>query len=154
MPSEHPSPDAVVVDTNVALDWLVFRNPAVAPLFDRIAAGELRWLACDRMRDELAHVLSRGIGGRHATDDSDQLLATWSALPSLLPAPVPGATQRLHCSDPDDQIFIDAAVVWQARWLVTRDRALLRLAKRARRLGVDVLPPERCLQALLLPAAA
>lgn len=152
MPPDHLSPDAVVVDTNVALDWLVFRNPAVEPLFERIGAGDLRWLACDRMRDELAHVLSRGVGGRHAAEDTAKVLATWGKLPTLLPAPVPGAQQRLHCSDADDQVFIDAAVVWQARWLVTRDRALLRLAKRARRFGVEVLPPERCLVALAQPA--
>ncbi len=147
-----PLPDAVIVDTNVALDWLVFRNPAVAPLFDRISSGGLRWLACDRMREELAHVLSRGVGDRHAAEDSAVLLAAWDRLPTLRPAPAAGASQRLHCSDADDQVFIDAAVVWQARWLVTRDRALLKLARRARRFGVEVLPPERCIEALQAPA--
>ena len=143
-----PEPDAVVVDTNVALDWLVFRKPSVTPLFEQIAAGRLRWLGCDRMRDELAHVLSRGLGGRLGDQPAEPVVQAWCSHVRMQPAPVPGATQRLHCTDPDDQVFIDAAVVWQARWLVTRDRALLRLAKRARRWGVEVLTPERCLAVL------
>lgn len=138
------STDAVVVDTNVALDWLVFRNPGVLPLFEQITSGQLRWLGCERMRDELAHVLSRGLGGRLGDMPPAPVVQAWTRQVQLHPAPVPGATQRLHCTDPDDQVFIDAAVVWQARWLVTRDRALLKLAKRARRWGVEVLTPERC----------
>ena len=138
-----PAP-AVVVDTNVALDWLVFGNPGVAPLFAQITSGRLQWWGCARMRDELAHVLSRGLGGRLGAEEPSAVVATWERHAQLRPAPVPGAAQRLHCTDPDDQVFIDAAVVWQARWLVTRDRALLKLAKRARRWGVEVLTPERC----------
>ena len=48
---------------------------------------------------------------------------------------------RLHCSDPDDQCFIDLALAQHARWLITHDRALLRLARRARAFGVEVLTP-------------
>jgi predicted nucleic acid-binding protein len=54
------------------------------------------------------------------------------------PATLPG----LRCSDPDDQVFIDLAAEAGARWLLTHDRALLRLARRARALGVQIAQPQ------------
>ena len=48
----------------------------------------------------------------------------------------------MRCSDPDDQKFIDLAVAAGARWLVTRDRAVLRLASRMRSAGVLVVTPQ------------
>ena len=45
--------------------------------------------------------------------------------------------------DSDDQAFIDLAVHRRCHWLITHDRALLRLASRARPFGVQVLPPAR-----------
>jgi predicted nucleic acid-binding protein len=48
----------------------------------------------------------------------------------------------LECRDPDDQTFIDLAVAAGARWLVTRDRALLELAREAQcRHAIAVLTP-------------
>jgi len=38
-------------------------------------------------------------------------------------------------------MFIDLAIASRARWLVTRDRAVLKLAKRMRASGVEVLAP-------------
>ena len=48
-----------------------------------------------------------------------------------------------RCSDPDDQIFIDLAIAQGAQLLLTRDRALLKLARKAQRHGVWVATPER-----------
>jgi predicted nucleic acid-binding protein len=50
---------------------------------------------------------------------------------------------RLRCRDADDQVFIDLALVHRARWLLTRDKALLALARRARPLGTEILRPWR-----------
>jgi predicted nucleic acid-binding protein len=44
----------------------------------------------------------------------------------------------LRCKDPDDQVFIDLALHVGARWLFTKDAALLKLARRARQRGVGV----------------
>jgi predicted nucleic acid-binding protein len=49
---------------------------------------------------------------------------------------------RLRCTDPDDQKFIDAAIV-SAQWLISRDRAVLKLARRAAALGLRIVTPER-----------
>jgi len=45
----------------------------------------------------------------------------------------------LRCKDPDDQVFIDLALHLNAQWLFTKDAALLKLAKRARLRGTQVL---------------
>ena len=45
------------------------------------------------------------------------------------------------CRDPDDQKFIDLARCIGAGTLLSRDRAVLKLAARARRLGVLILTP-------------
>ena len=51
---------------------------------------------------------------------------------------------RLDCRDPDDQRFVDLAVAQSARYLLTRDRALLALARGARkRFGLLIIQPER-----------
>jgi predicted nucleic acid-binding protein len=137
---EAPAPVAVL-DTNVLLDWLVFDNPALAPLAGALAAGRLHWIATDAMRDELAHVLARSVGARWPIDAA-RWQTQWARHARQVPAPV----VPLHaprCTDPDDQKFIDLAIGAGARWLLTRDKALLKLARRARQHGVEVLTPER-----------
>lgn len=133
----------IVLDTNVVLDWLVFRNADCAALAAALLAGDLRWIATQAMRDELCHVLARGHLDAWAPD-----LATiwthWDRHCTELPAPTPtGPPRRLRCIDPDDQKFIDLAVACRARWLLSRDRAVRKLAPRLREYGVDTLPPDR-----------
>jgi len=133
---------AIVLDTNVVLDWLVFHNPQIAPLVQAIENGQLRWLVTDPMRDELAHVLGRGVVDAWAPDQN-KLWGSWRRLSeTVLPPVMTGESLRLRCTDPDDQKFVDLALV-HAHWLISRDRAVLKLARRAQRLGVRVATPER-----------
>jgi putative PIN family toxin of toxin-antitoxin system len=133
---------AVVLDTNVVLDWLVFLNPRCEPLIQAIESRQLRWLVTEPMRDELAHVLSRGVVDAW-TPDSNRLWESWHTLSETVSQPqLIGEGLRLRCSDPDDQKFIDLALS-SAQWLISRDRAVLKLARRALRLGVRVTTPER-----------
>ena len=138
-----PSPPAAVLDTNVVLDWLVFRNSDCATLTDAISAGKLQWIATPPMRDELVHVLA----GHHLDAwalDSASVWAQWDRHCMELPTPAPtGPRGRLRCSDRDDQMFIDLAVAAGARWLLTRDRAVLKLARYLRLHGIDAVPPKR-----------
>lgn len=132
----------MVLDTNVVLDWLVFRNADGQALFGAIERRELRWLVTDAMRDELLHVLGRGVAARYQPDLS-RIDESWRLLSETIRAPAPqGDAARLRCTDTDDQKFIDLAVA-EARWLISRDRAVLKLARRAGRLGLQVIPPGR-----------
>lgn len=130
---------AIVIDTQVVMDWLVFRDARVRALTTALTAGALRWLVEPAMRDEIRHVLGRGVAARYAPDLAfieAQFDAHSSAVAAATPSP------RLVCRDPDDQKFIDLALAGGARWLVSRDKALLTLAKRARPRGLTILKPE------------
>lgn len=131
----------VVLDTNVVLDWLVFRDSRCAALGEALAAGSVQWCASAAMREELAHVLGRGVAQAWRPDFA-ALWAQWQRncveLPT--PGPWPPATQ-LRCTDVDDQMFIDFSLVHGARFLLSRDRAVLKLARRASRLGLSIMTP-------------
>ena len=131
-----------VLDTNVLLDLLVFRNPGVAPLGLAVTAGRLRWLGCAEMRGELAHVLRHAPLGGFQADAEQALTFTDTYMQRAeLPAPLPAV--RLRCSDPQDQMFVDLALHHGAAWLLTRDRALLKLARKAALRGLRICVPER-----------
>lgn len=132
---------SVVLDTNVVLDWLVFRDPRVAALAEAIGGGRLRWVGCAEMGAEMQHVLTRGALAHRANQSEHALtcfhrLCVCESLPAGLPA------SRLRCSDPSDQMFIDLALASGAGWLLSRDRALLKLARKAAALGLRIRLPD------------
>lgn len=132
----------MVLDSNVVFDWLVFDQPGVQPLVAALTSGRLRWLVTPAMLDELAHVLGRGVLARWQPDAA-LLLATCTRWAQPCAEPVPqGEAGRLRCRDGDDQKFIDLALAERATWLLSRDKAVLALARRARRLGLAILTPE------------
>ena len=130
---------AIVVDTQVVMDWLIFNDPRVQLLARALTSGSLRWLVAPAMRDEIRHVLGRGVAARYAPD-LPLIEAHFDAHSEAVPAAEP--SPRLVCRDPDDQKFIDLALASGARWLVSRDKALLSLARRARPRGLLILKPE------------
>ena len=131
------TPRAVVLDTNVVLDLLVFADPSTAPLPDLLASGALRWIATAGMRSELARVLGYPkIAPRVALCGltPEAVLARFDAVvQSVEPAPRASAT----CQDADDQPFIDLAAAHGAI-LLSKDKAVLCLRKRLRADGAEV----------------
>jgi uncharacterized protein len=136
--SESPS---VVLDTNVVLDWLVFSEPSVAALADAVTCRRVRWLATAAMRDEMAHVLGRGLAAARGADPA-LVAAAWDRHCTQRP-PAPPAAAHLRCTDTDDQKFIDLALASGARWLISRDRTVLKLRRRAATHGVVIIPPDQ-----------
>ncbi|MDP1902524.1 MAG: PIN domain-containing protein [Rubrivivax sp.] len=133
------APPWVVLDTNTVLDWLVFRDSALVALAEAVTTGAVRWLACERMRQELGRVLGYP-GLARWNPDRERVLASFDALTCLTAAP-PTAPSPLRCTDPDDQVFIDLALAHGAKWLVSHDRAVLKLARRARPQGLWIIKP-------------
>ena len=127
----------LVLDTHVVLDILVFQDPAVDVLRDRLRQRQVLWLATPAMRVELvrvlgypriaAQVVQRGLVLERLVYAMDQMM---TLRPDAAPAPV-------RCRDPDDQMFIDLALAHGAR-LLSRDREVLCLAKPLLALGVSV----------------
>lgn len=137
-----PTPAAAVLDTNVVLDLLLFRDAGAAALDAALATGRLRWLATDSMLDELADVLRRPFSAGWARTPAEVLAAARARSERVAP-PAGAAPPAPRCTDPDDQKFIDLAWSLPAAWLFSRDRALLRLARPARTRGIGVLTPAR-----------
>ena len=143
-PRSSPGAPRLVLDTNAVLDWLVFDNPASRIVTAAVLSGQVSWIVNEAVRDELVHVLGRGELVERWNPDTARLWQAWEylstpiAFPSGLPSP-----HRLRCTDTDDQKFIDLAVVSGARWLITRDRAVLKLARAATKLKLAIVKPER-----------
>ena len=133
----------LVLDTNVALDLLVFRDPSAAPLQQALARRSVRWIATPAMRDEFERVLGYPpITARLALlgATAQQMLDAFDGHVCLVD---PAARAPLACSDPDDQPFIDLAVQ-HACMLLSKDAAVLALRARLAALQVTagaVLPP-------------
>lgn len=129
----------MVLDTNVVLDWLAFGDRLAMPIGAAIEGGSVHWIACDRMREELWRVCRYPAMGRWNLD-GERLLTRFDCWARMHPTPGTPLNRPL-CRDPDDQVFVDLAIVGSARWLVTRDRALLEVAAAMRRHGVVVTTP-------------
>lgn len=129
----------IVLDTNVVLDWLLFSDPGMHALAAAIEQGRLRWIATSAMRGEFEHVLGRGLATARGADPA-RLELTWSQHCTEHPA-APLADARLRCTDTDDQKFLDLALASNARWLISRDRAVLKLRRRAAVNGLAIATP-------------
>ncbi len=127
---------AVVIDTQIVLDLLLFNDPAAAPLRAALASGQLRWIATAHMRNELERVLHYPhIASRVAFYQRQpaDILAQRDALIHHTHAPAPRCPYI--CKDPDDQCFIDLAVAHQAL-LLSKDKQVLKLRKRLAKQGI------------------
>ena len=128
---------AVVIDTNVVLDLLVFKDPATTELLAALQAGQLRWIATTAMRDELERVLgypklAKRVAFHQCTTPA--VLATMDTLCHQVDA-APKAP--VTCPDADDQAFIDLACAHQAQ-LLSKDHHITHMRKRLAALGVCV----------------
>ena len=144
LPKVHPQASSLIVlDTNVVLDCLVFNNRASMSIWSAVCEQKLQWIAAPAMREELINVLARGLRGPHVTAKWEALEPHWKQWVTEREEPVAQPAYFPQCTDKDDQIFINLALSQGARWLISRDRAVLKLARRCRLLGLSVLTPEQ-----------
>jgi predicted nucleic acid-binding protein len=132
-----PSTPTLVLDTNVVLDWLYFRDPRCARLAALLEGGAARWIASPSMGAELRHVLVRDIGRRGA-GAVDATLSGWERWARIVEPHDAAVPLALRCSDAADQKFIDLAWRSGASALLSADRAVLRLARRAAGHGLAI----------------
>ena len=125
----------LVLDTNIWLDWLVFAEPGVAPVKDAVLLGGAAVYIDEACEAELARVLAYDLG-KHSIDAAAQAtcLAACQQVCKRIEAPLADELRRQlpQCRDPDDQKFLEAALAAKAHFLVTKDQALLELARRVR----------------------
>ena len=137
------SPKLVVIDSQSLFDWMVFRNPVCERWETALAGLDWEWIFTSELKSEFDFVAAKGFGERWPVD-LPALAARWQRHGRAVETPPPlGTAARLHCTDADDQKFIDLAIAARAHTLVTRDKALLRLARKAaERHGVRICKPE------------
>lgn len=138
-------PKRIVIDTNVCLDLFVFRDPRWAPLHAALKDGTVKAVTRDDCRMEWLAVLEY----KHLplnTDSRPMVAAEFDRIITCIGAQElnPRTEIRLPiCTDPDDQKFLEIARDADAEMLITKDKALLKLAKRTARAGLfAIIPPE------------
>lgn len=138
------TPQTIILDTNVCLDLFVFHDPRWVLLLNALKDGQVRAVTRTDCRKEWSIVLT--YPHLPLNDDSRlQSAAEFDAVITLLPdAPPSDDALRLPiCSDPDDQKFLELARDAGAQVLITKDKALLKLARKTARAGMfAIMPPE------------
>jgi predicted nucleic acid-binding protein len=138
-PTSAPGePPCIVLDSNVVLDWLYFRDRRCTALADAVATRSVRWIASAAMRDEIEHLLERGSLGTRWPEGPASLREGWRRWATMVEAAPAAASLAMRCSDADDQKFIDLALAARAVALLSADRAVLRLARRAGAWGLAI----------------
>ncbi len=132
----------VVLDTNVCLDLFVFHDPRWQTLATALGNGILKAVTNQGCRDEWLAVLqykhlpitdSNRPSIIHAFDNLIHFTNLQSSSNIRLPV----------CSDPDDQQFMELARDSKANYLITKDKALLKCAKKVMNLRLfEILTPE------------
>jgi uncharacterized protein len=134
IPSRSPR---AVIDTNVLLDFWIFDDPATRDLRMAIEQGRVVALRSAAQTAELVDVLQRSKFAL-SVDRQRAILQLWDSV--SVPIEVIGAAP-IVCTDPDDQKFLELAFSGRADWLISKDKALLRLARHARRLNLLIAAP-------------
>lgn len=139
----NPNPVLAVLDTNICLDLFVFHDTASAFLLKSIQEKNIIAITREDCRDEWLHVLEYSklaldnSGKAQSRRDFDHFIHLVNPVKRdyrLLPI----------CNDKDDQKFMELAYDSHATYLFTKDKALLKLARRSLKNGqFHILSPSQ-----------
>ncbi|SDD07490.1 putative toxin-antitoxin system toxin component, PIN family [Paraburkholderia lycopersici] len=149
-------PLPVVLDSNVWLDILVFDDRHTRPIRSALEHGAIEALIDARCQAELAHVLDYPQFAGRGVAKADALAALAGFVTLIDPPALPADARPLpRCRDRDDQKFLELAYASGAQWLVSKDRAVLKLARRvARDFGFRIATPDTFVAECVQGAAA
>jgi putative PIN family toxin of toxin-antitoxin system len=136
----------VVFDTNILLSLYVFADSRFAPLRVKIEIGEWQAITNEACFNEFRRVLGYPLFALSGEQQQSALNAYDASVKRIERSPQAATVSLPRCSDHDDQKFLELARDSGADWLVTADKALLRLARRDRLRGLfRILTPEMAL---------
>ena len=143
----------LVLDTNVVIDWLVFDDPFLAEFRRSVLEGRVKVVTHEPALTELRRVLGYP-ELRLTVDRQTGVLARYEAQTEMLAGFTEPLPERFpECRDPDDDPFLALAWHAKAHALVSRDKRVLKLAKKARKFGFEVITVPQ-MAALVGPGAA
>jgi putative PIN family toxin of toxin-antitoxin system len=131
----------LVLDTNVWIDWLLFDDPAVTPIKAAQREGRIRIVVDGACLDELIAVLAYPEFGLDETQKNRHLAEVGRCTIMQTQRQAVPAVALPRCTDPDDQKFLALAQNAAAHWLLTRDKALLRMNRRLKSAGIRIGSP-------------
>jgi putative PIN family toxin of toxin-antitoxin system len=133
----NPAP-ALVIDSNVVLNWLFFKDAATVEVIERLLQSH-QWICTEWMQCEAQRVATLPQMTKYASTETIAALAKGFAKRATLI--VHSTVSPMRCRDADDQAFLDLAAHTHAPLLLTLDRDLLKLRKRAATFGLTIAQP-------------
>ncbi len=130
----------IVLDTNVLISGLFWPSGPPRTLLEKWLVGKVSVLASQEIIDEYRAVVRR-LSQKRSMDVTRLLERLLMLVDYVMVSPLPAQI----CDDPDDDKFIAAAVAGRVKYIVTGDRALLRV-KRFRR--TEIVTPSTFLNSL------
>lgn len=139
----------LVLDTNVVMELLHYRDPRSTVLMQAIETHRARCFTDAGCLAELQRVLGYPQFKLEAAAQQ-AIFAQYQTFASVVELTPPDPDAPLpRCRDADDQKFMELAARCQADLLITRDRELLRLARnRVRPAPFAIVTPDRAVAAL------
>jgi putative PIN family toxin of toxin-antitoxin system len=126
----------LILDTNVILDLLVFKDPTTEPIRLLLDAKLVDAVRSEASMLELIDVIQRPIF-KLSREAQEIILQKWESSSRLLentaiePAP-------FTCRDPDDQVFLDMAYSLRPALLLSKDLRVLELCASSKRHGIAI----------------
>ena len=126
----------LILDTNVILDLLVFKDPTTEPIRLLLDAKLVDAVRSEASMLELIDVIQRPIF-KLSREAQEIILQKWESSSRLLentaiePAP-------FTCRDPDDQVFLDMAYSLRPALLFSKDLRVLELCASSKRHGIAI----------------
>ncbi|MFZ6817710.1 putative toxin-antitoxin system toxin component, PIN family [Undibacterium sp. Ji22W] len=146
-------PTKIVLDTNVCLDLFAFRDPRWQVILKALCDKELIAITREDCRNEWLAVLHYP---HLPVDDSNraQIVSTFDEFISVENQPEK-SIKLPTCSDKDDQKFLEISRDAGADILITKDKALLKLARKMQNLNLFIIEtPEKFTARLVAKAQA
>ncbi len=134
----------LVLDTNVILDLLVFKDPSTEPLRLLLDAQQVDAVRTPASMAELMDVIGRPTF-KLSREEQETIREAWESSSRLLED---AAMERapFTCRDPDDQVFINMAYSIRPALLLSKDLRVLELQVIAQRHDVEISQNYECVR--------
>ncbi|MBC3830482.1 putative toxin-antitoxin system toxin component, PIN family [Undibacterium amnicola] len=141
----------IVLDTNVCLDLFVFKDPRWQQILEGLQNKELNAITREDCRDEWLAVLN--YPHLPVNDENRERIVSSFDEYILLEKNPTKEIKLPACSDKDDQKFLETSRDAEAKVLVTKDKALLKLARKIQNMNLFIIEtPEKFVARLVAKA--